>query len=488
MLDQSFSSSNFNLIFLKENRKGTIKKRHLNQEYFDKHEEFNTLLNDKINLRNSRVNKTLSQDELNDFAQRLQIINEEKEEIRNNLFSEYSNIINNEDTPFCFEIKYDQLNEMYVTNKNGAHFFAIKQLQKNLSKTFKVIQADRNKIIKQIYNFISDGFPKIVIRTDITKFYESIPQKKLFEKLENNSLLSPLSKKLLKRMFFEFERIKDRTIMLPEKGVPRGFGISAYLSELYMREIDNEIKCLPDIIYYARYVDDIIAVFSPKTKSQAKDYQKEIKKIINNHELEINDNLDGRSDKTHQINLLDDPLPKPENLDFLGYKFCIKQNHKTIIELSDNKIKRYLERVEKSIETYNLDSKYNEKRARKIFFDRLKFLTCNYRLNHNKKSIRAGIYHSNSMLELNTETYKSLNNLKRKAIRLLNNINPPSKIGINKTNLIDYIKNKFCFEKGFNQKIFYSFKFNSREQIYYNQKFKKATNKFEVIKSIWKDE
>ena len=40
MLDQSFSSSNFNIIFLRENRKGNIKQRHLNQAYFDKHDEF----------------------------------------------------------------------------------------------------------------------------------------------------------------------------------------------------------------------------------------------------------------------------------------------------------------------------------------------------------------------------------------------------------------------------------------------------------------
>ncbi len=488
MLDQSFSSSNFNLIFLKENRKGTIKKRHLNQEYFDKHDEFNAVLNDKINLRHSRANKTLSQDELNDFAERLQTINEEKEEIRNNLFSDYSDIINNEDTPFCFEIKYDKSNEMYITNKNGAHFFAIKQLQKNLHKTFKVIQSDRNTIIKQIYNLISDGFPKIIIRTDITKFYESIPQKKLFEKLENNSLLSPLSKKLLKRMFYEFEKIKDTTLMQPQKGIPRGFGVSAYLSELYMREIDNEIKCLPDIIYYARYVDDIIAVFTPKTKSQEYDYKKLIKEIINKNELQINDNLDGRKDKTHKIVLLDKILPHPEKLDFLGYKFLIKQNHEIIVELSDNKVKRYLDRIKKSIEIYNIDSKYNEKRARKMLFDRLKFLTCNYRLNHNKKSIKAGVYHSNCMLELNKKTYNCLKILNLRMIRLLNDLNPPPKIGISKANLIDVIKNKFCFEKGFNQRIFHSFKFNSREHIYYNRKFKRVTNKFEVIKSIWKDE
>jgi hypothetical protein len=48
MLYQSFSELNFNIIFLKENRKGSIKKNHLNQAYFEKHDEFNLLLNEKI--------------------------------------------------------------------------------------------------------------------------------------------------------------------------------------------------------------------------------------------------------------------------------------------------------------------------------------------------------------------------------------------------------------------------------------------------------
>ena len=493
MLDQSFSSSNFNIIFLRENRKGNIKQRHLNQAYFDKHDEFNTVLNEKIVLKKTR---TLSIEELDSFAEKLEVINKAKEEIRNNLFSEYATIVNNEKNPFFFLIKYDKKNEIYTTKKDGVHFFAIKQLQHNLNKTFKVIQADRNKIIKQTYNLISDGFPKVVIRTDIHKFYESIPQIKLFEKLDNNTLLSPLSKKLLKRLFYEFERIKDTSIMQPKKGIPRGFGVSAYLSELYMREIDNEIKSLPDIIYYARYVDDIIVVFSPKTKSQVRDYKAEIKKIINDEKLEINDNLGGRKDKTQIINLLENPLQRQEKLEFLGYKFFIKQNQDIVIELSDDKIKRYLNRIKLSIETYNNDSKYNESRARKMLFDRLKFLTGNYHLNHNKKNIKAGIFYSNNMLELNTLRYNSLNCLKIRMGILLKNIESPINIGVDKTHprgidkdeIIRYVLSKFCFEKGFNEKHFYSFRFNPKEQSYYNKKFKRVTNKFEVIKSIWKNE
>lgn len=496
MLDQSFSSANFNLIFLKENRRGNIKQRHLNTAYFDKHDEFNAVLNGKVVLKKNRA---LSIDELDSFAEKLEAINKAKEEIRNNLFSEYATIVNNEKTPFCFEIKYDKQNEIYTTKKDGVHFFAIKQLQHNLNKTFKVIQADRNKIIKQTYNLISDGFPKIVIRTDIHKFYESIPQIKLFEKLDNNTLLSPLSKKLLKRLFYEFERIKDKSIMQPKKGIPRGFGVSAYLSELYMRNIDNEIKSLPDVIYYARYVDDIIVIFSPKTKSQIRDYQSEIKKIINEGLLEINDNLGGRKDKTQNIELFYDKTQnrtfvEPHSLTFLGYLFNIIHYPKfpktqIKINLSEERFIRYKKRLKLSILTYNNDSKFNEFNARKLLFDRLKFLSGNYHLNHSKKKISAGIYYSNKMLELTgcEESMIELNNALRDA---LEDLFPHPKIGVNLNNLKDFIKLKFCFEKGFNQreKNFYSFKFNSKEQGYYNKKFKRATNKFEVIKSIWKDE
>lgn len=500
MLDQSFSGSNFNIIFLIENRKGTIKKRHLNQEYFDKHNEFNSVLGDKINLKNLSLTKTLTPEELDSFAKKLDEINKEKEQIRENLFFDYAQVVNDEKIPFCYEIKYDKQNEIYTTTKDGVHFFAIKQLQSNLRKTFKVIQADRNKIIKQTYNLLSDGFPKIIIRTDIAKFYESIPQDKLFEKVDNNTLLSPFSKKLLKRLFFEFEKIKDKTIMNPKKGVPRGLGISAYLSELYMREIDNEIKLLPDIIYYARYVDDIIAIFSPKTKSQIRDYQTEIKEIVKKGELEINDNLEGRKDKTQTIKLLNDRTKlknciENNELTFLGYSFNISHYPKypkteSKLGLSQNRNLRYKNRLATAIESYNKDSRYNEKFARKLLFDRLKFLTGNYHLNHNKKNICSGIFYSNKMLELtgftesmtilNTELHNAVDRIKFLVATKLDD----------ETNFKKFIKSKFCFEKGFSDKEnnFYSFKFSLQEQVYYNRKFKKVTNKFEVIKSIWKDE
>ena len=79
-------------------------------------------------------------------------------------------------------------------------FYAIKQLQYNIRKTFKVKQADRYSILKQIKLLLSDNFPKYIIRTDIKSFYESIPQVGLLEKIEQNTLLNYSQRNLLQKL------------------------------------------------------------------------------------------------------------------------------------------------------------------------------------------------------------------------------------------------------------------------------------------------
>ena len=500
MLDQSFSSSNFNKLFLKENRKGNFDKSHFNQEYLDKHQEFKNTVGEKLNLKKTR---TLSEDELDEFAVRLETINNQKEEIRLSIFDDYSNKINNQKTPFQFKIIYNSTKEVYTVENAPASYYAVKQLQRNINKTFKVIQADRNKIIKQIFNIASDGFPKIIIKTDIKSFYESIHQDKLFKKIENNTLLSPFSKKLIKRLFYEFEDKKDKTKIPLGKGVPRGIGISAYLSELYMRDIDNEIKALEDVIYYARYVDDIIVIICPKTESKKRDYLSEIRAIVSKNLLELKDGTDGEENKTQEIILFQNKNKNKKDFDsdefkYLGYKFILKhfpKNCKTdlTIEISDNKIKeKYIDRLAAIVPAYTTDAKYNEKEARNIMFTRLKFLAGNFHLNNNKRNIKSGVFYSNRMLELNHNNYESLNTLNLELNKKIKTLSPPKGIKNKKDNfkekLINHILSNYDFKKGFEnkEKFFYTFSFNSKEASFYSKKFKRVTNKFEVIKSIWK--
>lgn len=487
MLDQSFSSSNFNTVFLKENRKGNFNKLHLTKEYIDKHAEFKAILQEKKDLGGG-----ITKEQLDSYALLLDKINKQKEEIRLNTFQTFSEKILKPN--FKFEIDYNPHKKVFTSDKDAASFYAIKQLQYNLNQIYNVVQSDRSKIIKQLYYILSDGFPKVVIKTDIKAFYESIPQDKLFNKMESNTLLSPLSKKLIKKLFYEFESKKDAATIAEKKGVPRGIGLSAYLSELYMRDIDNEIKSIEDLVYYSRYVDDIIMVFIPKTASTGGDYLKSVRKIIcEKNGLTLKDGSDGEESKTHVYDFLTNTYSY--EISYLGYQFKISRSltpekeviFKSILEISQNKLKKYRDRLDATISAYNLDSKYNEKEARKMLFSRLKFLTGNFHLNNIKKNVKSGIYYSNAMLSLNNSRFESLDKLDKELLNACKNIDPPSKIGINKTKLFLHLKAKFSFKKGFNEKekYFYSFNFTLAESKYYLKKFRRPVNKFEVIKSIW---
>lgn len=494
MLNQSYSNTNFEKIFHLENRKGNFHKNFYPEEYFVKHNEFLYVLKEKQKLL-----KTASKDVLNELSEKLEEINKEKEEIRLIFFDKLSKRINQKNFQFNLKvIEQDKVDLFTIENNSSnteeiaASYFAIKQLQYNVFRTFKVKQSDRTNIIKQLYHLLSDNFPKIIIKTDIKSFYESIPHEELLKKINDNQLLNTQSKNLIRKLFYEFERKKDISKIAPLHSIPRGIGISAYLSELFARDIDKETKELDDLIYYSRYVDDIIMIFIPQNSNVNPNvYLESVKNIIENKGLLLNDGQNGTENKTSIISLPNEY--EEHDLTYLGYKFKIKytndgDNKKLIlnIELSDRKIKRIEKRIEKAVNTYNISSKYDEKTARRLLLDRLKFLTGNYHLEHNKKNIKAGIYYSNMLLSLGDK--RSLTFLNGKLKRYVSQINPYNKLSINSGKLNDYIINKCDFKKGFENKRFYNFKTTKKEEKFYNSKFARQVSKFEIIKIIWKDE
>ncbi|MFM4982075.1 RNA-directed DNA polymerase [Aeromonas caviae] len=135
--------------------------------------------------------------------------------------------------------------------------------------------------------------PKIIIRTDISSFYESISHDLLKLTLERHGHLSLSTKRIIN------ETLKFYTIETgSSRGLPRGIGISAYLSEVFMIDIDDEILKLPHIIYYKRYVDDIIAIFSPPIKIDETLLMQDIERIINNHKLTLKEGANKRGNSS----------------------------------------------------------------------------------------------------------------------------------------------------------------------------------------------
>jgi hypothetical protein len=463
-MNQSFNTENFLKIFYNENRKGNYLEKKfpqfheaktISKQILDINSQFKEKKKELISSTITKEDYELFKIEMNTKKEILQKQKHNKIEMQLNKITEkiskheYSLEIND-------DLKIDGKTVYTVDKTSPETFFILKKLQSNIQHTFKVKQSDRNEIIHQVKNLLDNAFPKFVIRTDIKSFFESIPHDKLLKKVKKNPILNSQSKKIIKQVFREY---RSKTGL--DKGVPRGIGISAYLSELYMRDIDNKIKYLPNVTYYARYVDDIIVIFTPNTKYDDLNYIDKIKDIIAFEDLEINEG------KTKQFDLITEEVT--ENFDFLGYKITFNnlKNKPIEIDLTNNKKNKYKAKLDKSFEIYNTQSKYNEKKARKILVKRLRYLTENTRLLNVKKEIMIGIYFSNILL---TKT-SSLNGLDRYLEYKINTISPYENLThLNIDRLKDRLR-KFSFKEGFNEQKFCKF----------------TTHDFKTILEPWKE-
>jgi hypothetical protein len=456
MLDQSFSVKNFVKIFYDENRKGNYTEGKFFPELkpFSKdvskiNEEFKTL---KTIFKIGIIKK----EEYNSIKDKKnadkELLLKQKEDTLNKLLPDVTKKILSPN----FKIELDEFKgadekKIYCIKKKPEFFFAIKQLQKNIKESFNVKQADRFKILKQVEKILSDGCPKFILRTDISGFYESIPHEKLKEKLGKNLVLSQLSKKIIKNLLWEYQdKSKSQAI-----GVPRGVGVSAYLSELYMKDIDSKIKSLPNVTYYARYVDDIIIVFTPSNKNETTDYLTKVKEIIekNGTGLSLNDIKTDSFDLRTGLGSY--------NFEFLGYRLSSNSGKNTSLNLSQNRCRKYRQRIIKTFDIYNTDSKYDEKKARKLLVQRLRFLTENIHLKNAKSNVLIGSFFSNSLLSNSADLVGLDLFLKYK---INSAISPYPKVQLD----IDKLKNRlreFSFVSGFQEKKYTKFTANQLTEI-----------------------
>ena len=386
LLDQSFSADNFRNILDLENRKGI----YLEGIFFPSLNKFTKEIKDCNRLidqiKKKKRNKDFPEDDLEKLYDKRKNLKEQKEEQLNASLQAVSGKVVASD--FKIELcRNDIPNEkpLYVVKDSPEHYFTMKQIQRNVSRLFGVKQANRLEIVSQVKVLLCDKFPKYVLRTDINDFYENIPHGPLLETINGNNLLTPFSRKILRQILFKYTKLSGS-----DKGVPRGVGVSAYLAELYMRDIDQMIMSLSGLSYYARYVDDIIIIFVPTIDDQERDYLKEVKNVIEGEfGLKLNET------KTKCFDLRN--IQATNKLEYLGYKI-IFGNGKIKTKFTKIKMDKYKSRIDLTLESYLNLSKVNEKEARKLLVKRMRFLTGNTRLKNSKNNILVGIYHSNSQL------------------------------------------------------------------------------------------
>ncbi|RDY61553.1 antiviral reverse transcriptase Drt3a [Flagellimonas nanhaiensis] len=422
MLNQSFTKETFQEIFDRENRKGKNIEKLFKEEFSDSLEQLKLIQAKTLEIRNSTD------------SEHKKLLYQERKTLRSDRDALIKKILDESTRDLPVKINNIQMNHgprlgkpTFILEKNLENYFMSKKVQWNLARTYKVKQANRYAIVSQLINTLEDKFPKYVVRTDIKSFYETIPQKPLLSKINDDHLLSVLSKKFINKVIEEYNRLTGQVGASNPKGVPRGVGISPYLSELYMRIIDNEIRLLDDLVYYSRYVDDIIAVFVPADKAisnlQLGKYKTKLLQVIKNRHLDVN------IEKTHSYNLtkgidmlnlrsfelLDDRIiaktikANPKSINYLGcsigsvknlYKFSdpTKRERTTIelsVDLSEKKILKYKEKIKSAFDDFKNKRLKNERRAFKLLKTRIQFLCTNTKLRNNKANVLIGIYYSN---------------------------------------------------------------------------------------------
>lgn len=420
MLDQTFSAKNFMNVYSQENRMGRIPVETMGLG-------FQTVV-EEMKIVNSELQKLKSlkkSEKTEDIKKKIDELKKKQKDLKENkqkaLFEEMQDLSSKvNSSTFRFKLEKVWIGDKMgfkIDSKDHAQLFAMKQLQVNLQKTFKVKQANRHLIMTNIKLLLKTKRPFYIIRTDISSFFESIPQEELKHIVMDNTLLSYKSKVFVNAILKEYEAEKAKFTadecegMKEGCGVPRGIGISSLLSEIYMRDLDNSIKKRPEVIFYVRYVDDIFMLLAelPQGKDLGK-YYGDLTNVFKQKGLELKYLTDDK------CSIIDCTKHKDTifKVTYLGYRMNIfgkmsepedkKDKPKwkymdEVFSMSDNKKERITMRIDNAFKHFDATNKYDIHQARKDLVDSLKLITGNVRLHKSKSGIKTGLYYNSDLLD-----------------------------------------------------------------------------------------
>lgn len=258
-----------------------------------------------------------------------------------------------------------------------------------LKKSTSVTGSSRNSIIRALKEALGKQYTHAVYKIDIQSFFESIPHEILLRKVTDRPDLDRLTIDLVRRLLTEYEAFSGSAI-----GLPRGVGLSSQLAELYMRDFDSRFKAHPGVLFYARYVDDMVLILESERVLQA--VKQSVVTELSSLSLATN------SVKTHDFMAGEDGSYLPaDHLEYLGYRF--HRNSKALeTSLTTARKNRRRTRLERALNQWLLTSPNSAMPNHGhdgLLVDRVKFLASNTRLVNSKSEVAIGLYHSNSALD-----------------------------------------------------------------------------------------
>ncbi len=316
----------------------------------------------------------------------------------------------------------------YGVGNSLDQILAVRFIQKALKVLYRLSMPSRDILVSHIKLLALDKVPKYIIRSDVESFYESVRHKELLDSIHQSSELSVLIKRILTRLMKDYSAVSG-----DQNGLPRGIGISAYLSEIYLSGVDTEIRQQENLFYYARYVDDMVLMYAPERKEVALNYLNTLKDILHTKGLSLNN-------KTKTIDLLVEQTGK---FDYLGYSFDVSSSNLGV-RLSLERFNKYKLRIDKAFSDYSYKCKFIPKKAAEELILRCLFLTGNMRLFNRKSNAFIGVYFSNKYIT-DTAQLSGLDFFYRSKVASVASPSLKRKLS------------KLSFEKGFKNKLFRNF-------------------------------
>ncbi len=401
MFDQNITAANFHDIYQKECRMGRMSPASAGGGYADAVAAYQKARKDYTALRRKKRTERTEKDqkEADKLKKTIDNLKEKKALALDEAMRRLSAEAN--DRNFRFHTTYKDVGGkaglMLDSEKMTlAEPFVMKLLQRNLTRTFKVKQANRHRIMNDVRRLLEHQHPYYLIRTDVSSFFESIPHNRLLERVTGSPLLSYRTKALVRQIV---------QMCKGDCGIPRGIGVSSPLSEIYMSTIDSAIRMRPEVVYYARYVDDIIILLAnlPQGMELETYYDKTlVEPFKKKYGLDLKQNGSG---KCYLANF--SITDKPVNFSYLGYSISIwwedkpKGNskiYKMCMRMSKRKFDNMKRRIDNAFRHFALQSKSNIHEARLDLLDCLRYLTGNMHLTKAKAMAKTGLYYNNAQL------------------------------------------------------------------------------------------
>lgn len=387
MLNQTFSLVNFEEIYDEDNRKG----RNQDEKFFPQVVASSKRLSAKARALRAFKKRNASYKKYPKHIQRrydvlFQNVSKQRKDREAKITLALTNVsqkTNRRSFRIGLTKNSKYLKDVYERDSSPESYYALRQITRNIRSLYKTKPANRNLIISQVQNLLQDNFPYIIIRTDIANFFESVDQERLVDKLVQDQLLSTNSIRLIKHVLWDYSRLSGSH----GKGIPRGLGISSDLAELFLKVIDRGIQEMDGVVFYARYVDDILVLISPSKASDTSVFLPKIKEMMNENGLNLNDR------KTSQLSRNE----YQKKFDYLGYEFTLKKGW-VDVDITSSKFSRFRTRITKAFSAYEKQRHKNSKAAYRLLLKRIKFLTTNTRLVNSKGNAFVGVYFGNPNL------------------------------------------------------------------------------------------